>query len=645
MKVGTFDIETNGLFPELDRVWCAVVITHGSGEERHFTPEDVDQLCAYLETFDVLIGHHSIAFDFAALRKVYGWDYRGQKIDTLLMSRMQRPNRERPIGFKGKGPHSVEAWGHRLGQHKVEHEEWDRYSPEMLHRCAEDARIQVKIYEALLEEGAGEGWEKAHLLNHKLFHYLQMQEEYGWMVDQEWMHKCIETLTRWMDRIDRAISPMLPVIREIDEVKKDGEYGYVKKPFKKDGSLAAISERWLAQFDAASLELDEHSDNHSSAHTGGSIHPDVCGQFCRVSFRPVDLDSNKEVKQFLLDLGWEPKEWNTNNAGERTSPKLSKDDPFEGIDGKLGKLIVRRVQCKQRRGVIEGWVNLIRDDGRISAEVAGIATTARIRHKGIVNVPGSDAFFGKQMRRMFCTQPGWVLVGCDSAGNQVRQLAARMGDDDFTKSVLYGRSEDGTDLHSVNQRKAGLPTRTLAKNFFYGCIMFGAGDPKTAKICKTTVAKAKELKDNYFKKLPKLRQLIDKLEAYWQKTARHVFNAKWNRMEYRDGYIVGLDGRPILVESPHKILAFQMQSDEAIQMAAAYVWFHKQMEKRGYEWKKDYGTVIWMHDEYQVECRPEIAKEVGELMAESIAWAGRFFDIQVPHAGEYKIGKNWMETH
>ena len=627
MKVATFDIETDGLLPELTRVWCASVIEHATGHQRSFNPQNIHQLTDYLDTFDALVGHHCIGFDFPALRKVFGWEYKGIKIDTLLMSRMQRPNREKPKGYKGRGVHSVEAFGYRFGQHKVEHEEWDKFSEHMMVRCEEDARIQVQIYDYLLKEGANEGWTNAHMLNHKLFHYLQMQEEYGWMVDQPWMHECVATLTRWMGKIDKAITPRLPLVTEVEENKVKGEYNHVKKPFLKDGSYAAITLRF---FGADSVAVRDRL---------------VVGPFSRVSFRPVDLDKNVEVKQYLLSLGWEPKEWNTNNAGERTSPKLSKDDPFEGIEGKLGKLIVRRIQCKQRRGIIQGWFDLIRPDGRISAEVGGVATTARLKHKGIVNVPGPHVFFGKQMRKIFIAKPGWVLVGCDSAGNQARQLCARMGDDDFTYAVLHGKKEDGTDLHSLNMKRANLPNRTIAKNFFYGGIMFGAGDPKVAQICKTTVAKAKTLKQKYFEELPKLKKLITKLEEAWRKTARMGYNVKFRRMELKDGYIEGLDGRPILVESPHKILAFQMQSDEAIQMAAAYVWFHKQMEKRGYRWKIDFGTLIWMHDEYQVECRPEIKDEVAALMEESIAWSGRFFKIAVPHEGESAIGQNWSETH
>ena len=601
-------------------VHCAVVKDHDTGEKREFTPDNIEELCSYLDTFDVLIGHNCIDFDFPVLRKLFGWEYKGRKICTLIMSRAQRPARTKPKGCTG-GPHSVEAWGLRLGLGKVVHEDWGEFSEHMLHRCSQDVDIQVKIYYALLEEGEGEGWEQAHALNMKLFHYLQRQEEYGWYIDKPHMDRCLHFLNRWIDRIDRAVAPHLPMLSIPKETKKEGKYGWVKKPFKKDGTLTAQASKCFTQ-------------------------DDVVGPFSRVSFRPVDLDKAVEVKAFLLAQGWEPDEWNKNNAGEQTSPKLSKDDSFRGIQGSLGKLIAKRVQCKQRRGVIEGLRELLRSDNRIGARVAGMASTGRIRHSGIVNIPSPDsgAFFSTWMRSIFSSEEGKVLVGCDSKGNQIRQLAARMGEEEFTNAVLYGTREDGTDLHSVNQKRSGVSTRTAAKNFFYG-FLFGAGDTKIGKIIGSDARGGRRLREEYLNNLPGLRRLIDTETERWRSTAQKWFNPKWNKLEYRNGYIKGLDGRPILVESEHTILVYRLQSDEAIQMAAAYTIFNIWMEWRGYQYGLDYGCVIWYHDEYQVECREEIKAEVAALMEESIAWAGRHYKIACPHEGEAKIGKNWSETH
>src|SRR3546814_12840546 len=87
-------------------------------------------------------------------------------------------------------------------------------------------------------------------------------------------------------------------------------------------------------------------------------------------------------------------------------------------------------------------------------------------------------------------------------------------------------------------------------------------------------------------------------------------NKRFNKMEYHNGYITGLDGRRIPVEFEKDILVYYLQSDEAIQMAAAYVWLNHQLEKKGYKYGEDYGFCIWMHDEWQIECKKEIADEV-----------------------------------
>jgi DNA polymerase I-like protein with 3'-5' exonuclease and polymerase domains len=80
-------------------------------------------------------------------------------------------------------------------------------------------------------------------------------------------------------------------------------------------------------------------------------------------------------------------------------------------------------------------------------------------------------------------------------------------------------------------------------------------------------------------------------------------------------------------------------------MSAAYCWLYKRLIAKGYEWGKDFGIVCFYHDEYTVECREEIAEEVASIAEQCIVDAGRFFKIKCPHAGDSKIGKNWLEIH
>ncbi len=628
MKFVFGDLEANGLLREATKVWCGVFKDRDTKEVVKFTPNQIPEMLAYMDTIDVLVMHNGIGYDWPLLKKLHGYVFKGKRVDTVVMSRLLNPKRLVPFNCPDKGiaPHGLEAWGYRVGRGKPSHDEWDRYSPEMLHRCTEDVEILELVYDALLEEAEGGDWEKAFLLSFRLFENLQRQESFGWLVDQEHMETCIRQLTTWIRRIDSVITPKLPLILEPEEQKIKGEYKYVKSPFLKSGEYSKATSEWISAADLDPLTRP------------------VGGSYSRISFRRVNLNSGQETKAYLLEAGWEPLEWNTNDAGERTSPKLSKDDPFEGIEGKTGKLVARRVQCRHRRSSVEGLQGLIRDDGRIASAVNTLAVTGRATHRGIVNIPKAGSFFGKQMRRIFTSPPGKVVVGTDSDACQIRMLAGRMNDPVYTDNVINGDKDAGTDIHTVNMRAAKLPNRDAAKTFFYG-FLFGAGDAKVGKIVNGTAAVGRQLKTQFLEGLPALGSLIERLTTEWKKSARQRFNAKFNRMEYFNGKITGLDGRPIVVPSEHQILVYLLQSDEAIMMTAAYNRFHIRMDRLGYTFGKEYGTVCWYHDEFTVECDEDIAHIVKKESEDAIAWAGNYFKIPCPHLGQGKIGKNWYSIH
>jgi DNA polymerase I-like protein with 3'-5' exonuclease and polymerase domains len=411
----------------------------------------------------------------------------------------------------------------------------------------------------------------------------------------------------------------------VEEIKKAGEYNYVKKPFLKSGEYSEAVSSWCAR---SGISTDDRP---------------VGGCFSRISFRPTDLNSNQETKDFLLGEGWEPLEWNTNDAGERTSPQLSKDDPFEGINGKIGKLVAKRVQCRQRRSIIEGLRKLIRPDGRIGSAVNTLAVTARATHRNIVNIPKATSFYGKQMRRIFTSKDGFVLVGTDSDGCQLRMLAGRMNNPTYTAALVTGDKKKGTDNHSLTAKIGELESRDIAKNVMY-CLLFGGGDGKLAKTAKKPVGSGANLRDRLYRGLEGLGELVEMLTKEWRKTARQRYNPKFNRMEYFDGFITGLDGRPIKVPFEHQLLVYLLQSDEAIMMTKAYNKMCADLNNK-YVHGVDYGVVCWYHDEYTVECREEIAEDVKKICEGAIPWAGEFYKISCPHLGQGAIGKNWYSIH
>lgn len=470
-----FDLEANNLYYDVTKWWCGVFKDIKTKKVYKFEPHQAKEMLEFMDGCEALIGHNVIGYDFPVLKKLFGYEYKGKKIDTLCISRLVCNTITRPKGMKGKvGLHSIEAWGYRFGRWKPEHEDWSQYSPEMLHRCSEDVEIQYMLYVHLAKTAREKGWPaRTFDLTFKLFEILTEQEHYGWLIDQPRLERYIRTLSRSIDRIDAAVLPRMPNVVEVPYPTP------MKNPYKKNGDLSANAAKWMPD--------------------GKGI---IGGQFTRVVFRKVNIASDKEIKEYLLEQGWKPKEWNykkdknkrpikdDNGNPIKTSPKLSADDDFIGVDGKLGRIIAKRVKCVHRRSTLQGWKDNIRPDGRLSQVISGIAATGRLTHNGIVNVPSGDAFYGKQMRSVFTCKQGYKIVGTDSASCQDRMLAGRAGDEDFTQMLLNGSKEQGTDGHTLNMKavnavleRHGKPliNRGSAKNFGYGW-KFGASDNKLGKM-------------------------------------------------------------------------------------------------------------------------------------------------------------------
>lgn len=648
------DLEANGLLDTATVVHCGVFKDIETDEVFQFRPHQIQSMLTWLNSeVDTLIMHNGIDFDMPLLRKLHSWEFKGRLIDTLVMSKVLQPKRPVPWDCPVKNkPHSVETWGYRVGRGKPEHNDWDTFSEAMLHRCTEDVHITHMIYNALVAEMEHYGgWtEKPYRpmdMVHQLFTILEKQERHGWLFDREHADKCIQQLTKMIDKIAEKLQPMLPLIcvREEKTTKTEKNlnalreafnaafpnegcmFTFVAKPFKMDGKLNSTVQKWLAT-------------------TGHQ--PAIKGPFSRVLFRPVDIEKAEELKNLLLSLGWEPAQWNTDKEGNQTSPKLSKDDPFHGLKSGIGKMIAKRVQAKHRRSNIEGWIALIRPDGRISARVSGLANTYRATHAGIVNVPGSEAFFGKQMRKCFTCPEGKVIVGTDSAGCQNRMLAARVGDEFFTRTLLEGKKSDKTSIHFVNQaaikKVAGIDVSYHESKTLNYAALFGASHAKLGR----TVGGGKELGEKIqaaiYGVAPGFQALVDNLKEEWKANAK-IRRNKWGNIEYYDGWIRGLDGRPVFIESEHAILVYVLQSDEAIMMALAYCKLYADATKKFGPFGKRWAFLIWYHDEIQSEVDEDIAEDFAKLAENAIVWAGEFYKISCPHKGESDIGKNWYETH
>ena len=290
------------------------------------------------------------------------------------------------------------------------------------------------------------------------------------------------------------------------------------------------------------------------------------------------------------------------------------------------ELIKDYLLLQKRISQIKSWFDCVGSDGRVHGRViTNGAVTGRMTHSSpnMAQIPNSGSLYGPECRECWTVDDGYVLVGADASGLELRMLAHYMKDDEYVKTVVEGSSKDGTDVHTKNQKAAGLQTRDQAKTFIYG-FLYGAGPAKIGAIVGGSAKDGQRLIDSFLKATPSLQRLRDTVAKYAVK-----------------GFVPGLDGRKIWVRSEHSALNSLLQGAGAIVMKQALVILEKDIRVNKLRAK----FVANVHDEWQIECHPDDAEAVGKLAVSSIKAAGEYFNLRCPLDGEYKIGKSWRQTH
>ena len=213
------------------------------------------------------------------------------------------------------------------------------------------------------------------------------------------------------------------------------------------------------------------------------------------------------------------------------------------------------------------------------------------------------------------------MVGADLSGVELRMLShylARWDAGRYRDILLNG------DIHQTNADKIGI-SRKLVKTVTYA-FLYGAGDLKIGKSYDNGLsdakakAKGKEIRTAY---VAAIDGLADLLSAVKDAAGR--------------GYIKALDGRKILVDSPHKALNFLLQGSSA---TLAKKWLLLSNDN-----PYCCSQLAFIHDELQYESDPECADLLKSHLEAAATKAGEYYKLRCPIAAEGKIGANWHEVH
>ena len=569
-----FDIETDDL--DATKVWC-IVAKELDGKSYRFTPDEIEDGIKLLQDADTLIGHNIIGFDLPVLGNLYNFKYKGKIIDTLVMSRLYNPVRE--------NGHSLKTWGYRLGIPKQEQPEFESYTPAMLNYCEQDVILNEAVYKYLLDEGTGFS-KQSFDLEQKTASIIREQEKTGFYFDSQ---------------------QAMTLLAQLSQNKADVE-DEVQKTFKPKW----VEDRMVLPYTNKNGELSKRGltdDEYENILISGNREP-----FMRRKLVDFNLGSRKQIGEYLIDFGWQPEKFTPTGQPIVDEGTLKKITHI-----KEAKLIADYLLYQKRIAQVSSWIDELKDD-RVHGRVIPNGTiTGRMTHRNpnMAQVPNLGSPYGKECRACWTVPEGYKLVGIDASGLELRMLAHYMNDADYIEEVVNG------DIHSTNQELAGLKTRDQAKTFIYA-LVYGAGDFKIGKIINGDIKKGKALRERFFRNLPALKKLKDRVQQ------------ASNR-----GFLKGIDGRKIYVRSQHASLNTLLQGCGAIVMKQAMVNLHELIKLN----TVDAQFVANIHDEWQLQVKESQADYIGRLGVESIEKVTEQFNMRCDLTGQYKIGGNWSETH
>lgn len=590
-----FDLETDGLLDEVTKVHCLVIKDTDSGEVTSYTGKDIEAGIKYLMNSDKqLIGHNVIKYDIPVLQKLYPWFVvpKDRVIDTLVLARLVYANiKEHDVKLmaSGKlpkklyGSHSLEAWGNRLGNYKGDYTGgWEVFTEEMLDYCIQD----VHVTHTLLDKLNGKEFSPQSIeLEHQVAWLMARQERNGFYFNEQKASELYSVLVKRRGELERELKDYFGswTVNLPDFIPKTNNKtrGYVKGvPVKRQKTI---------------------------------------------DFNPSSRD---HIANRLTTLyGWKPTEHT-----ESGKPKVD-----EVVLGKLDyppcKLLTEYLLVSKRISQLaegdQAWLKLVKK-GKIHGSVnPNGAVTGRATHAypNISQVPSSASPYGHDCRSLFTVPSGWTLVGADASGLELRCLAHYMAKWD---AGSYGQVLLNGDIHTENQKAAGLDTRPQAKTFIYA-FLYGAGDEKIGSVVNGDASDGRRLKKKFLSSLPALGRLVKSV----QESATR-------------GYLIGLDGRKIYVRSAHSALNTLLQGAGAIVCKKWLVILEETLQTSGLKhgWDGDYCFCAWSHDEVQIACKSEeVAKQVAEIATRCVALAGEHYKFRCPLAGESKKGITWADTH
>ena len=389
---------------------------------------------------DTVIGHNIVRYDVPVVEKILDIKIKARIIDTLPIAWYINHHLQK---------HGLAQYGEMYGVPKPKIDDWEGLSPEEYkHRCEEDVKINTRLWRDLnlkLDKLYPLSGNKDRLVDYMTFKMecAREQETLQWKLDvdkaeghlQDWENLKAEKTEMLADAMPRRI---ITAVRNKPKVM-----------YKKDGSLSANGEKWVA---LCKEQKQSETTQSLTVKTGEER---------------ANPNSTDQVKDWLFSLGWQPRTFkyltDKTTGDTRKLEQVRKDAELCKSVKKLAdvepaiNLLDGLSVLSHRIGVIKSMVNS-QVNGYVQANIAGLTNTLRFKHaKPLVNLPAVDKPYGKEIRGCLTCPEGYTLCGADmtSLEDTTKRHYMKPLDPEYVEEM----SKDGFDPHLDLAKHAGVVTQ------------------------------------------------------------------------------------------------------------------------------------------------------------------------------------------
>lgn len=303
----------------------------------------------------------------------------------------------------------------------------------------------------------------------------------------------------------------------------------------------------------------------------------------------------------------------------------------------IAPLLNYRQLVKLNGTYIEGLLRLMGADGRVHTTFDQTGTaTGRISsvEPNLQNIPVRTDL-GREIRRAFIPQKGWVLLDADYSQIELRILAHLSGDKNMVEAFRLGQdihTRTAAEVFGVPMAEVTHQMRSSAKAVNFG-LVYGISDFGLARNTGVTRREAAEFIRRYFERYPGVKAFMEDAKSKGKENgyAQTMFQRRRNLPElHSQNSNTRNFGERAAMNTP-------VQGTAADIIKLAMVRVHKALKEE----KLQARLTLQVHDELLIECPPEEAQKASALLKDCME---QVVTLSVPLVAEVNQGPSWYET-